>query len=119
MEEVPKKLTVNEGGVNLAKQLIRNGQINTQEDGWEFNKPNTDEENVFLAEHEMESYGRWFLAKVEDTDPQTKGHYEFPFGDFELLYKGALIAAKKRAAEFGHTQIEETAQMLLEILEKK
>ena len=117
MQETPKNLSLNRAAMSLAKQLIQDGKVNKEQDNWEQNKPNPESENAFLAEHEMKEYGRWFLATVDGTDPETKGHYEFPFGNFDQVFRSGLIAAKQRAGQFKHSAIEQAAGILLGMLE--
>lgn len=117
MEEYPKNLSLNQAGLDYARRLIKEGKTNADLYNWSENKPTPETENIFLAEHDMNKYGNWFLATVNDTKPDTKEHYEFPFGDFKRLFRSGLIAAKQRAGQFKHSSIENAAGMLLDILE--
>ena len=65
-----------------------------------------------------EDYGKWFLATLVGTDTDTKEHYEFPVGNFKEIFRSGIIAAKHRAAQFGHREIEQAASELLEMIDK-
>lgn len=38
----------------------------------------------------------------------------FPYGDFRRLYRSGLIAAKQRAGEWDHDDVEQAADRLLQ-----
>jgi hypothetical protein len=42
----------------------------------------------------------------------TKGYYEFPYGDLVDVHRSALISAENRAAQYGHLAIETAAKDL-------
>jgi len=116
MEEKAKKLNLNVAAIEHARKLIQEDKVNKGRDNWSECKPQAVSENEFLENHSMEDYGKWFLATAEGTSPETKEHFEFPYGDFEKVYRSGLIAAKQRAAQFGHTEIEQAAAMLLDLI---
>ncbi len=119
MKETPKKLSLNVAAVEYAKKLIQEGKVNTGQNNWSVCQPTTDSENAFLSDNTVELYSKWFLATVDGTSPETKEHYEFPYGDFSVVYRSGLIAAKQRAAQFKHTEIEQAASMLLDLIGNK
>ena len=119
MKKHSKNLSLNQVGVNYAHQLIEKGRVNTGRNNWAKNKPTFESENMFLSDHDMNEYGQWFLAIVDDTNLNVKNHYEFPFGDFKKIFRSALIAAKQRASQFKHVNIERAAGILLDALEKR
>lgn len=116
MEEHAKKLLLNPAAVEHARQLIQQGKINKERDNWSEDKPNPASENAFLSDHNIDEYGKWFLATVDGTNPDTKEHYEFPYGNFDEVFRSGLIAAKQRAGQFKHTEVEQAAAMLLDML---
>jgi hypothetical protein len=38
----------------------------------------------------------------EESGPETKGHYTFPYGDFENVHRCAVLAAESRAGDYKH-----------------
>lgn len=115
MEEHAKKLTLNVAAVEHARKLIQEGRINRDGD-WATNKPDAQAENAYLNEHSFADYGKWFLATADVHQPDTKEHYEFPYGNFNQVFRSGLIAAKQRAGQFKHTEIEQAASMLLDMV---
>jgi hypothetical protein len=65
----------------------------------------------------MDEYAKWFLAIDGEKDNKTS--YKFPFGDFEKVHRGAVIAAKVRAGQYHHKDIEDAADELLQIIDNK
>jgi len=116
MEEHAKKLSLNAAAVEHARQLIQQGKVNKDRDNWSEDKPNPELENAFLSNHNMNEYGTWFLATADGTNPDTKEHYEFPYGNFNEVFRSGLIAAKQRAGQFKHTEVEQAAAMLLDMI---
>ncbi len=106
-------IKVNRAGVEHAGSLIGSNQY-VKDSDWSEAQPSTDDENDFLDRHDWEEYSRWFLAVDTDENPETKGHYMFPYGDFRRLHRSGLVAAKQRAAEWNHTEVEKAADNLLE-----
>lgn len=101
-----------------AKELIRKGKVNCSRYSWTVDQPTPDDEDEYLKEHDFLEYGKWFLGTKEDTDKETKGHYEFPIGNFKEVFRSGVIAAKHRAAQFKHSDIEKAASELLEMIDE-
>lgn len=112
-----KKLVVNQAAFNYAKELIQRGQVNTAVDNWMDHCPDAESENKYLAGHSFAEYGLWFLALDKDANDDTKDKYEFPVGDFQQIYRSGVIAAEKRAAQFGHAEVERAAKDLLALID--
>ena len=110
--------TLNSAAVTFAKKLIKYGKFKNDSGHWGQHHPDADAENTFLKKHEMEEYGRWHLGLDNSMGDDTKGHYKFPFGDFDTVHRDGLVAAKERAAQQGYHDIEKAADELLELLEK-
>ncbi len=108
---------VNESGVAKARELI-DAQQYVLESSWSDVAPGADDENADIDRHDWSQYGDWHLAIDTDASEQTKARYGFPFGDFHRLHRSALIAAKGRAAQNDHDEIEQAADELLERLDE-
>lgn len=99
-----------------AKELIKNGKVvKDEKDAWSQDAPTTDDENAFIEDHNLQEYGKWYLAIEGDKDNKTS--YKFPYGDFEKVHRGAVIAAKVRAAQYDHQDIEKEANELLKMID--
>jgi hypothetical protein len=116
--EHPAHLKVHNDAFEYAKQLIKQGKVNCSEDVWSADQPTPASEDAFLSDHDFKEYGKWFLATKEDTARDTKEHFEFPVGNFNEVYRAGVIAAKQRAAQFNHHDIEAAANELLELMDE-
>lgn len=112
-------LIVNEAGVMHARKLIEEGRIDAGSHWSKSHQPSAEVEDQFAVQHGWSEYGKWFLAADPDTEEHEKQHYEFPYGDFKKVYHEALLAAKRRAAQYKHPDIEKAADDLLQLIEKK
>ncbi|WP_345685246.1 hypothetical protein [Novipirellula caenicola] len=106
----------NPAATKKAKSLVESHQYVLDSD-WGDSQPTSDDENKFLQSHGWDEYAKWFLAIDPDAGEQTKGRFHFPFGDFRRVHRSGLIAAKQRAAQNGHSEIEAAADKLLDALE--
>ena len=97
-----------------AKQLIEKGTTTHDErDDWSEHAPTADEENTFIKKHGWDEYSKWYLGVDDKKSADTKGHYEFPYGDFTKVHRGGIISAESRAAQYKHTMIREALETLL------
>lgn len=110
-------LILNNAAFETAKELIAQGNFDKKTD-WFSAKPTAEEEDHYIEENGWESYGHWFLAINTETDVHLKHHFEFPFGDFKIIFRSALIAIKKRAAQFHHEDIENAADELINLMDQ-
>lgn len=106
-------MKVNKKGFNYAKQLINAGKVDNDSD-WDFS---AEDGNKLLGNDNWGNYGKWFLGVDENSDPETKGHFKFPFGKDGKVYRKALSAIRQRAAQFKHTEIFDAAGELFEMLD--
>ena len=109
---------VNPDAVTQAEQLIRAGQLD-RSDSWGKAEPTAKQENTFIAEQGFDAFARWHLAVDPDASPGTKGSLHFPYGDLTQVYRGAVIAAKQRAAQNDHADVEQAADRLLSLIDKE
>jgi hypothetical protein len=56
-------------------------------------------ENDFIERHGIAEYGRWHLGIDDDVDDSRKGHYKFPYGDFQNVHRCGLLAAESCAGQ--------------------
>ena len=111
---------VNKNALSYAKKLIKDGAIaEDRRDDWSEHAPSTDDENKFIEEHGMSEYGKWYLGLEGGEDEENKGTYKFPIGDFKNVHRGAVIAAKVRAAQYDHEEVRSAADELLELIDQE
>jgi hypothetical protein len=90
-----------------AKQLINDGRIVLDErDAWSEHRPSAEQENAFIHLHGFAEYGKWYLGLNDEKPAGTKGHYEFPYGDFKNVHRCGVLAAESRAGQYRHYDIE-------------
>jgi hypothetical protein len=90
-----------------AKQLIHEGKVALDErDDWSEHQPSASAENEFIEAHGYDEYGRWHLGVDDEAKPDTKGHYKYPYGDFEVVHRCGVLSAESRAGQRNHTDIE-------------
>ena len=107
---------VNEAGVAKARQMIDSRQYDITS-AWSDALPGTDEENAKIERDGYEGYGEWHLAIDTGASEGTKDRYGFPFGDFRRVNRNGLVSAKQRAAQNGHSEVEQAASDLLDLLD--
>lgn len=101
---------VNSAAVDHARGLIADGAVS---DITPWTPPTAELGDELIQSDGYEAYGKWFLGVHPGTDPQTKGYYGFPISnDFATISVAGLRAAETRAAEWGHTAIEQAAKEL-------
>ena len=107
-------VTLNRKAFDHAKKLIEQGHfVFDERDDWSEHRPSAEKENRFIRLHGFAEYGKWYLG-INDEHPQdTKGHYEFPYGDFEKVHRCGVITAESRAGQYKHSDIEQAAAHLL------
>jgi ATP-dependent protease ClpP protease subunit len=89
-------LSINSSGVNHARQLVKSKEIESAKT-WNLSR----KERKALKPS-------MFLAKDDDT-----GELKFPFGKENKVYRSGLIAAKRRAVQYGYSNIVEEVDGLL------
>ena len=90
-----------------AKELIDEGRIVLDErDAWSEHRPSPPQGNAFIQLHGFAEYGKWHLGINNEKPEDTKGHYEFPYGDFKNVHRCGLLAAESRAGQYRHYDIE-------------
>ena len=111
--------TVQRKTVDHARDLIKSGKVEEdRRDDWSEDAASTDAANRYIEQHGMDEYAKWHLAVDDDEDKDNKGAYAFPIGDFKKVHRGAVIAAKVRAAQYHHSNVTKAADELLSLIDK-
>ena len=98
---------LNERAFEHAKTLIIKGRfVYDDRDAWSEDQPSAAQENRFIDEHGYGEYARWYLGVDDEAGEDTKGHYKFPYGDFENVHRCGLLAAESRAGQRKYYDIE-------------
>jgi hypothetical protein len=111
------KYRVNKKGVAKARQMIDAHQYDLHT-SWTEGQPSTDDENGFIERHGLDDYLAWHVAIDNEASDDTKDQANFPYGDFRRVFRSGLIAAKTRAAQNDHAEIEKAADRLLQHLDE-
>lgn len=102
----------NDKGFDHAKALIRKGQVS---ESAKWSGPKAGKANSYIEKNGWADYGTWFLGKDPEYDPETKGHWKYPFtSDFSTVSINGLKAIRSRAGQTEETEIFNAAGKLLE-----
>jgi hypothetical protein len=111
---------LNERAYEHAKRLIEEGKfIDDERDAWSEHRPSTQQENEFIRQSGFAEYAKWYLGINDEKDQQTKGRYEFPFGDFQKVHRCGVLSAESRAGQYKHYDIENAAAHLHGMIDAK
>ncbi|HEV7913097.1 MAG TPA: hypothetical protein VGP22_04985, partial [Albitalea sp.] len=103
---------------DYAKELVREGKVVADDrDAWSEHQPSAEQENEFIRRHGVAEFGLWHLGVDDERPADTKGRYQFPYGDFERVHRCAVLAAESRAGQYKHLDIELEAAHLHGMLE--
>lgn len=98
---------LNERAFEHGRNLIMAGRyIIDDRDAWSEHQPSAQHENDFIKQHGIAEYAEWHLGIDDEVDPQRKGRYKFPYGDFEKVHRCGLLAAESRAGQRKYYDIE-------------
>src|SRR5258705_8883536 len=104
---------LNNRAFDYEKELITEGHfVFDQRDAWREHRPSAEQENEFIREHGFREHGRWYLGVNDEKPEDTKGHYEFPYGDFTDVHRCGALSAASRAGQSKHLDIESAAAHL-------
>ena len=113
-------VTLNRRAFEHAKELINEGRIVLDErDAWSEHRPTAEHENEFIRLHGFAIYGRWYLGINDEKPEQTKGYYEFPYGDFSKVHRCGVLSAESRAGQYQHYDIENAVAHLHGMLDAR
>ena len=111
---------LNNRAYDHAKGLIQEGKfVFDERDAWSEHQPSAQKENEFLQEHGFAEYGKWYLGINDERRENTKGHYEFPYGDFKNVHRCGVLTAESRAGQYKHYDIENAAAHLHGMIDAK
>lgn len=109
---------LNSKGYEHAQELVKAGKVVIDErDDWSEHQPSAEEENEFIEQHGWGEYAKWHLGVDDEQRTETKGHYKFPYGDFEAVHRCGVLAAESRAGQRKYPDIEQAAAHLHGMLE--
>jgi hypothetical protein len=99
--------TLNQRAFDHARELIADGRYTIDDRGeWSEHQPSAQRENSFIEQHGITEYAKWHLGVDDREDSGTKGHYKFPYGDYEKVHRCGLLAAESRAGQRKYYDIE-------------
>jgi hypothetical protein len=101
-----------------AESIILQGKVDSMSI-WSAAKPKQDAEEQFLGKHDWETYGKWFLAKETTKPESSREHYQFLYGDFEKVYRGALVAIQEIAEQHNYADIKTAVKELIRQIDKE
>src|SRR3954452_22444561 len=108
---------LNRSAFTHARELIEAGKfVFDERDAWSEHQPSAEEENEFIARYGFAEYAKWYLAINDEKRAETKGHYEFPYGDFKKVHRCGVLTAESRAGQYKHFDIEEAAAHMLAMI---
>jgi phage I-like protein len=107
---------LNDAGNRNAKALIGSGAVN-KATAWSFS---AEEGSAILGDPpEWSRYADWHLGIRTGTSRKSKQGYAYPFGKQGKVYRAALVAARQRAAQQGHSAVFNAAGALLQAIDGK
>jgi hypothetical protein len=111
---------LNGPGYERAKRLIDEGKfIDDEREAWSDHHPSTQTEKKFIEENGFSEYGEWFLGANDEYGGESRRHYEFPYGDFEIVHRCGILAAQTRARQSKYFDVENAAADLLALIDKQ
>jgi hypothetical protein len=113
-------IKVNLAALEYARKLIQQGHVVLDKrNGWSDQQSSAEEENEFIRQHGFEEYAKWHLGIDNTHAENTKARYKFPYGDFKNVHRSALLAARNRARQYQHHDVEKVAIELIQFIEEK
>ena len=113
-------LALNKNAFAFAAQLIKEKHFIADGKGaWSEHRPSAEQENEFIQQHGLSEFGKWYLGLNDEKPADTKGHYEFPYGDFKEVHRCGVLTAESRAGQYKHLDIENAAAHLHGMIDAK
>jgi hypothetical protein len=102
-----------------ARKQIEDGKIVFDDrDAWSEHRPSAETENDFIRQHGFAEYARWYLGINDEKAENTKGRYEFPYGDFKRAHRCGVLTVESRAGQYKHFDIDRAAAHLHGMIEE-
>jgi cobalamin biosynthesis Mg chelatase CobN len=103
-----------------AKKLLEQGRfVDDEREAWSEHHPSTLTEKEFIEKHGFSEYGKWFLALNDEYREDAERHYELPYGDFAIVHRCAVLAAKDRAQKYKDVDIKNAVTELLAAIDDR
>jgi hypothetical protein len=80
-------------------------------DAWSDHQPSATREGGCLRIHGWVDYGKGQLGVDDDEQPESRGRYKFPYGDFHGVHRCALVAAEGRVGRYRRQERERAADL--------
>jgi len=97
---------LNERAFEHAKTLTLEGKfVYDERDDWSEHQPSAQDENEFIRRHGIGEYAKWHMGIDRQKPEDTKGAYEFPYGDYKNVHRCGILSAESRAAQYKHQDI--------------
>lgn len=112
-------IKLHKSGYDHAVSIIKNGLEVEHNSNWDAVKASKDEEARHLNTHTLNEYGLWFLGIDSQAPENDRSKFVFPYGDFSVLHKSALVIIAEDAREKGLKDIEHAAQELIKLIDSK
>jgi hypothetical protein len=104
-EKAVMAVTLNKKAFEYAKTLVLEGKFVYDASDWSEHQPSSQAENEFIRTHGIGEYAKWHLGIDPEKSLDTKGAYEFPYGDFQKVHRCGILSAESRAAQYKHQDI--------------
>jgi hypothetical protein len=111
---------LNKQALKQAKRLVKAGRVVRDErDAWSEDALPAKDETAWLKKHGWSEYSAWHLGIDTSKNDETKGRFEFPYGDYSRVHRCAVISMESRAAQYGHRAIAKASKKLLTLIDKR
>lgn len=112
-------IRLNHDALAHAKSLIARGEVvSDARDDWSEAAPSTTQENAFIEANGYAEFGKWHLGEDPSEPDDTKARFSFPYGDFDKVRRGGVIAIESRAAQNDHADIAKASKTLLSLIDE-
>jgi phage I-like protein len=110
-------LNVNQKAVEHLRSLVNQGKVD-RDSNWSFS---AEDGNALLGADgsDWSNYSQIHLAVDASAAENTKARFHYPVGKDGKVYRSGIVAAKQRAAAQGEKDIEDAADGILQLIDKK
>lgn len=111
-------MQLNKSAFEQAQSLITAGKVIIEND-WQASCPSSSDKQQFLQDEGWDEYHQWFLGIKSDITQKDPEELGFLYGNFEKVYRDALIELQKEAKENGYHNMLEAVNSLIVQIDKK